>query len=294
MGIFPIYYSVMSRTVTQSPPASVPGATPLLSADAVADVFRRLLQSVLRLAVKAGLRYAELDVILREELLRIAQEEIDPAQRANASKLSVMTGLHRKFVATHLSEASNRSQSTAPRSETAISQVFQRWAHEARRKPAMKRLRIADSPRKASFTELARSLVSDVHPRTILDELVRLGLVHEADGYVELLADSFTPKGRSDALLGLMKDNASAMLDTSVSNILAIRPLQLEQSIWGLGITLESAQAIANVAAEGWRESHSKLFHAISDAPEAPKGESTYRIRVGMYVNYEAHSATST
>ncbi len=284
----------MSHAVAQSPPASVPGATSLLSADAVAGVFRRLLQSVLRLAVKAGLRYAELDLILREELVRVAQQEIDGAQRANASKLSVMTGLHRKFVAAHLAGESDASGSPAARSETAVSQVFQRWAHEARRKPALKRLAIAGDGKKKSFTELARSLVTDVHPRAILDELVRLGLASEAEGSVELLSDTFTPKGRSDALLALMKDNSSAMLDTSVANVLATRPLQLEQSIWGLGISLESAQKIAGVAADGWRDAHAKLFEAISDAPEAAKGDETYRIRIGMYVNYESHPGAST
>lgn len=289
MGIFPIYDSVMSHTAAQLPPASAPGATSLLSAEAVASLIRRLLQSVLRLAVKSGLRYPELDTILREELIRVARQEIDPTQRDNASKLSVMTGLHRKWVASQLIETTSvRSEAPAiQRSRTATSQVFERWAFEARRKPAMKSLPIAGAGTRKGFTEIAKSLVTDVHPRAILDELIRLGLVGENEGVVTLLADTFTPKGRSDELLALMNDNASAMLDTSVANVLKTRPLQLEQSIWGLGISIESADVIAAIASSQWRATHDALFKAISDAPEAAPHETQHRIRIGMYVNYE-------
>lgn len=280
----------MSHTAAQSPPASAPGATSLLSAEAVSNVIRRLLASVLRLAIKSGLRYRELDLILREELIRSARDEIGSSDRDNASKLSVMTGLHRKFVTAQL-DHDNLPQQNSPnkqRSRTATAQIFERWVYEARRKPAMKTLPIAASGRQRGFNELAKSLVTDVHPRAILDELVRLGLVAEdASGEVRLLADSFTPKGRSDDLLALMNDNASAMLDTSVANILQTRPLQLDQSIWGLGVSLASAEAIANVAKLGWQSTRNALFDAISDTPEANATETPHRIRIGMYVNFE-------
>jgi hypothetical protein len=280
----------MSRSVAQPSPAKAPGATTPVSAPAVARVLRRVIRTVLRLAVKAGLRYPEIDEIVRTELVFEARAQIGSDQQDNASKLSVMTGLHRKYIAaclTAVSTAQNGRARETPRPRLATAQVFERWAFEARRNPAMRSLKLTATGRRKGFAELARTIVTDVHPRAVLDELVRLGLALENGDQIKLLADTFTPKRESDELLNLLCDNAGAMLSTSVENVMKTRPSQLEQSIWGEGISMECAEKIAAIASAGWRNAHESLFAAISDAPEAPTGERKHRIRIGMYVNYE-------
>jgi hypothetical protein len=290
MGIFPIYSLVMSRTVAQPSPAKVPGATTPISVRAASNAIRRVIRTILRLAIRAGLRYPEIDKIVRAELVFEARTQIDSAQKDNASKLSMMTGLHRKYIAACLSELNtpvNRRSADTQRPRAATAQVFERWAYEARRKPKMRSLSLAGGGRRKGFADLARTIVTDVHPRAILDELIRLGLVAENGDEVQLLAETFTPKGESDELVNLLRDNAGAMLSTSVENVMKSRPSQLEQSIAGDGISIESAEKIAAIASARWRDAHESLFSAISDAPEASPSERKHRIRIGMYVNYE-------
>ena len=50
------------------------------------------------------------------------------------------------------------------------------------------------TPEEASFEQLAQSISRDFHPRSILDELVRLGLADVQAETVRLRATSFVPR----------------------------------------------------------------------------------------------------
>jgi hypothetical protein len=287
MGIFPIYDLVMSHSSSQPSPASAASATSSISKKAAAQMFRELLRPILRLAIKAGLRYAELDDALREALFEEARAASDPTKRSNASALSLMTGLHRKETAARLisKAADSTAQDVRVRRQAIVSQVFERWLREARRRPSRNRLPSSDG--KESFAALAKKVVTDVHPRAVLDELLRLGLVAEANGQVELLSDSFTPPGAADDRVPLMIENASALLRTCVGNTLAEAKPQLEQAIWGESISLEDAIKLDDLARTQWKRSRRELFDAISETPEAARDETRYRVRIGMYVSYD-------
>ncbi len=286
----------MSHLSAKPSPASVAGATSSISVSAAARMFRELLRPILRLAVKSGLRYAELDGILRSVLFDEARNECDVSKRANASALSLMTGLHRKEISSQMGRAAGDNSTTEKiaRERPIASQVFEHWARRAQRNPLHRTLPSLDAPRSIeSFATMAKRVVTDVHPRAILDELVRLGLVSENNGEVSLLTETFTPTGASDDRIPLMIDNAGALLRTCSKNSLGTDPPQLEQAIWGRGVTLEEAVKIEALARENWKRSHKELFDAIARAPESTDAHDRYEIRVGMYTNYTAMTASS-
>jgi Family of unknown function (DUF6502) len=253
-------------------------------------MFEQLLRPILQLAIKSGLRYGDLDTILRAVLFDEARNECEPSKRTNASSLSMMTGLHRKEVASLLGEADKMSSVPGrnQRKRDIASQVFEYWARQTQRNPSRRSLSVlASSPRGESFVAMTKRVVSDVHPRAVLDELVRLGVVSEENGRVTLVSETFTPAGASDDRIPLMIDNAGAMLRTCGQNSIGVEQPQLEQAIWGEGITLEDAQKLDAIARSQWNRSRKVLFDAISRAPEAPPSSVRYRARIGMYVNYE-------
>jgi Family of unknown function (DUF6502) len=286
--IFPFNISAMSHLSAKPSPAAAAGATSSISVAAAMKLIRPLLRFAVRLAIRSGLKYAELDEAIRAELFFGARHQCSDDQRANASKLSLMTGLHRKDISQRLNALNDpKTSETSPLSLSVVSQVFARWAHEVRRNKRAQILPLSDSAGRMSFMQLSRIVVTDVHPRAVLDELIRLGFVSEKDNHVKLMSTTFTPAGAADDRLKLFADNANAMLSTGLENILDTRPRQPEYAIWGKGISFDNAKRISDIAMEQWQITRNVIFKAISDAPEAASGEAPHNVRVGIYVNYE-------
>jgi hypothetical protein len=281
----------MSHSVAQPSPASAPGATTPPSPENVIRALRVLIRPLVRLAIKAGVKYADLDELIRSSLIDEAKAQCAENERTNGSKLSMMTGLHRKEIADRLSSAHADSAihvSDRPKQPVAR-QVFEKWAHEARKRSKLRRLAIVSNRKAAiTFTRIVREIVTDVHPRSVLDELVRLGAVRELDGYVEMTGSSFTAPTSADTRLSLLSTNAGAMLRTSTENVLITRSPQLEQAIGGSGISLEAAVSITAIASEHWQKMRSALYDALVSADEVTDpGTEKYQIRIGTYANYE-------
>jgi Family of unknown function (DUF6502) len=270
-------------------------AASLKSASIVRMALERLLAPVSRLALSFGLKYQELDEILRGLLVREAEQAMRarPDGRLNTSQMSVMTGLQRKEI--------NRLQALAARgyaedgmsgaSRSLASQVLLRWVEELDTHPERVLLPVLPAiPSRAnslSFAQLAASVVTDVHHRATLDELIRLGLVREEDGMVQLLSDAFVPRHAPADRLVLMAQNAAAHLNTGVDNLDGSNAPRLEQAIWGEGISLADCARLDGVARKAWLDAHRTLFREISDTPEVPAGEVRHRVRIGMYVHCE-------
>lgn len=259
-----------------------------VSSDAARAAIAGLLQPLLRLALQAGLKYADLDALLREGLLRLAPKVVDAE---NVSQVSVLTGLNRKAVAQW------RKAPAEPGAVRSLAgQVFTLWRHVREQEPQLRRLplnqplqRVRGRGRKLpqSFAALARQVSRDVHPRSMLDELLRLGLAEQRQGEVELVEDAFVPKADADARLALMAANAASHVAAGVDNCAAgVRPW-LEQSIWADGVSRADCVLLDERARALWQEAHRQLFDAIAAMPEAAEGEPRHRVRVGIYVHAE-------
>ncbi len=271
---------------------------PSVSRAGAFSALRTLLRPAVRLALGAGLKFGDLDGLLRELLAEVGQAELArraPTGRVNLSALSVLTGLHRK----ELARLCDPDQSLAAQgdalpsdSRSAASQVLLNWAREAEQDGALLCLSLAD------FTERARRWVTDVHPRAVLDELLRLGLVRqheEAGGPLELLSPQFVPSTPGDDRLLLMAGNVRAHLEAGVRNSLPAHPgapTTLEQSLGGEGMALADCQAVAQLARGQWQAVHRQMFDAISKAPACvatagQPADAPHRIQIGMFVLVE-------
>ena len=277
MGIYPIYTKTMLNR--QSIAA--------VSRAAAFAALRLMLRPAVFLALRAGLKYADLDALLRRLLVDLGTHELrrgaGSSTRLNASAVSVLTGLHRKEVARLSGESDDASAPIPSDTRSAASQVLLRWVREVDARPQHAVLSLA------AFTDLARSWLSDVHPRAVLDELQRLGLVRESDDEVELLADSFVPVAAGDDRLLLMAENVRAHLETGLHNSLELTAStpRLEQAIWGEGMRQSDCDAVAAMARAEWAKTYESLYTALEAAPEATDGVPKRRMRIGMYVHIE-------
>jgi hypothetical protein len=246
----------------------------------------RVLRPLVRLALAFGIKHADLEDLLRDILVDEARRAwLQKGTEPNISQLSVTTGLNRKAVTTKVREAAD----DLPKSElSAEAKTITLWLQMFADDPKLRSLPIVAEGSGPSFEALARHASrGNVHHRTILDELVRLGMVSEGDGRVELDAAGFVPANDLKEMLAFLGDNTRDHLSAAVSNTLGATPPMLERSVFAGGISLEDCERIHQFVRQHWSGLHHGLTQEMSRAYEASDKNSTGRIRVGIYTYYE-------
>ncbi len=163
---------------------------------------------------------------LKEVFVAVAARDFRLEGRTlSDSRISLLTGVHRKDVrAIRESEHPLSSPRAGGLGATAVGRWLGDPAYAAGegRPRTLPRLPPED-PSAPSFESLVASISKDVRPRTVLDELVRLGVVawDQARDEVRLLQEAFVPAGPGDALLGFFRDNLHDHLAAAVGNLLA-------------------------------------------------------------------------
>ena len=258
----------------------------------VLATLRVLLRPIVRLSIAHGVKFQQLSELLKVVLLDVAESDLRAeGRRANASLLSVVTGLHRKDVNRLLRQRGEPEPAAEPSIE---SQVFTRWITDPAYLDAVGRprplARIATPGLPdGSFEALARGVTSDVHPRAIFDSLMRLGMValDERDR-VTLLTERFVPSSELAQMLGFVRDNNHDHLAASVANAMGQAPPFLEQSLFADGLRPESAARLQDQAREAWlrlvREFVPVAERMVAnDQARAGVAEASTRVRIGMY-----------
>ena len=251
------------------------------------DACLRVLLPLATLAVERGVPYAKLDELLRGafvEAARTAHPNVS-AQRG-ASRISAATGLTRREVARLMQPPVSAETSRS----SPATQVFSRWLTD----PA---LRSADGTARAlprqgppvSFESLAQSVTKDVHPRTLLEELLRLRLarVDEAADTVQLLRETFVPSDDEARMFGFLGDNVGDHLRGAVANVLAQGPRNIEQAVFAHGLSSESIASLRPLVAQQWQAVARSLVPAVQqliDDDISTGRQANQRVRVGLYM----------
>lgn len=251
----------------------------------------RLMRPLVRLALAAGIKHQQLEELLRELLLDEASLlwKKNGVARPNVSQISVTTGLNRKDVSQRVRVSVNDG---LPLTEaSAAARVFTYWLQMAGKQSGLKALPVIGASH--SFESYARTATrGDVHHRVVLDELVRLGMVTESEGRVELTAEAFVPSKDDKTMLSFLADNGHDHLMAAVENVLTRQPLFLERSIFAEGVSRRDCENIQNSMRKDWAVTHERLMDTLSQAIEVPPSEGTHRMRVGIYTYFEPLDST--
>ncbi len=252
-----------------------------------------LMAPVVRWLLRNGVSYGAFADVLKQVFVEAARGELERAgAKPTGSALSVLSGVHRKDVRT-LDALAQQAGDPAPtvRGVPLASQVFTRWltARRYRMKDGQPKP-LPRAGRAISFESLARELSSDVHPRTVLDELVRLGLVRLEGDLAVPISTSFTPSRQLDAMTALFAANAADHLAAAVHNLgvqgMAEAPTFLEQSLFANGLSAESVAKLSDRSRAMWRQALDPLVEMATKrvrADAAGDPASRHRMRVGVY-----------
>lgn len=268
-------------------PDTGPPAHPAPPVDDVLRAIGVILAPLIRLLLASGADYPRLASELKPLFVEQARLELDRAGRnATDSALSLLSGVHRKDVQAW---RQGRLQGRTARAVSISSQVFARWVQDPLYRDRRKRPR--PLPRNGpapSFEALSRSITQDVHPYTVLSELMRLGLVQvqEVQGHTTVvpLRDGFVPATSSPETLELFGANLSDHAAAAVANLLVQAP-RLEQSVFAVGITAESAQHLSELARKLWAQARSEMISEAARRYDADqtREDATCRMRFGAY-----------
>ena len=265
-----------SQAATKPPPA--PGGPALTGALAA------LLEPIAALAVARGLPFASVEDLLKAAFVDAARRaQPEAAGQRIVSRVSTATGLTRREVTRLFGTEGSRP----PPRPSPATQVFTRW----RADPALKNRRgqPITLPRQGaapSFEALARSMTQDVHPRSLLDELCRLGLVSVEDDTVKLLRESVVASGDRDRAYGFLGGNVGDHLRAAVANVLAETPPHVEQAVFADELSVESMAAFRDIAKAQWQAllaATVPALQALVDADAASNRVRDRRVRIGLY-----------
>ncbi|MEO8653251.1 MAG: DUF6502 family protein [Ramlibacter sp.] len=255
----------------------------------------RVLAPLLPLLLREGVTFQRLVTALKQALLEEAPAVLlDSGVRVSDSSVSTLTGIHRKDVREWRSVGRPRPQA---KSFGAVMTAFSRWSTDPDYCDASGRPRVLERNGGAgSFEALAASVSNDVRPRTVLQELLRLGVAElvadaseDAEDRVRLRVDAFVPSEGTPEMLQLLSDNVADHLAAAVHNVLGATPPMLEQSIYADNLRPQSVERMRALVRKTWQAAFPAIVRKATALREDDSGQqgADQRMRIGMYFYYE-------
>lgn len=258
--------------------------------EALLGAMQHLLGPLAQLAVARGLTFPVLKELLKQELVRAARIGNAGEAARDISRVATATGLTRREV-TRLSL--DRPPALADRPSPAT-QLFTRW--QADRKLRDRKGKPRALPRQGpapSFEALAQAITRDVHPRSLLEQLLHLGLaVHDAESdTVRLIEDAFVPRDDHARMLRFLGQNVGDHMAASVANVLGDEHQHFEQALFADELSDASVTAAKKLIQAQWRSLMAALVPELEDLVRADAANSkadkahraNRRLRIGLY-----------
>jgi hypothetical protein len=260
---------------------------PTGSPPAVTAAVERLLIPLLRVMIHFGVTFPMLGSLLKRAYVEAATRHFALADKElSDSRVALLTGLHRKDI----SVLRHRPEETPTgRPGTLSAQVISRWiGHPDWRDDEGRPLALPrTSEAGRSFEALVSGISRDIRSRTLLDELLRIGLVRErADGLLELLDAADVPSGDLDRMAYYFGRNLADHLSAAGHNLIGEAPPHMERALAFDGL---SEAAVAQLTAEAGRLGMEVLTRlnamavTLADA-DPPLPEASRRFVAGLYV----------
>ena len=265
--------------------------SPETRSDLALDAALRVMAPLVEWLLHEGVTHSRLANGLKQTFLDAAPGVLEGcATKVSDSSISTLTGIHRKDVREWRSVGRPLPQS---RTFGTVAELFTRWANDldyCDSKGHPRVLRRVGGP--GSFEALAASVSSDVHPHTLLAELIRLGLADcidtEAEGEgdkVRLCTQALVPRKGAAEMLQFFSCNVGDHLAAATHNLRQSGAPMLEQSVFADELRPESVAAMNALARQIWLRASHEIVRDATRLCEQDRGQSEadQRVRIGMY-----------
>ncbi len=260
-----------------------------------------LLRPLARLLLRHGVAYPAFAAALKRVFIEAAQDELKSNDRAlTDSAVSLLSGVHRRDVR-NLTRPDKAPDPAASAPMNMATQVVARWLSLPQYQDADgQAIPLARTTPAGGFDALVTSISTDVRPRAVLEEMLRLGIVQESEAGISLLDAGFAPRQGFAEMAQLLQANTHDHIAAAADNLDRGSNF-LEQSIFVDQITAQSAQRLHAVSAKAWRSAFKTVMLEAAqrfedDKAHAPPEQRTHRARFGsyFYAQEENHNADDT
>lgn len=184
----------------------------------IARCLQRLLVPIMRFCVRQGLRVQEITEASKVALIEAAIAEIKQGDGiVNISRLSVVTGLHRRDVMRIY-----RDEEIKDSERGVVPRLIGQWQNDKRLITKAGTPRVLDcSGDRSEFAEVVKNISGDLHWATILFELERIGAVERTSNGVKLMMGAYVPKGDLEEGFKILCADTEDLLEAVEENIFA-------------------------------------------------------------------------
>lgn len=260
-------------------------------------VVSRLMAPLARLCLANGVTFATAEEVLKRAFVQEANA-LQPGapEHGMVSRISTATGINRREV-TRLTKVKTAG---LIRKHPLATEILARWTTDTlfRDKDGAPSTlsRLGATP---SFEALAQTVTRDVHPRSIMDELIRLGVMtfDEKRDQVSLTRADFVPSSDSRQMLGLLGDNVGDHLSAAVANVLHDGSRHLEQAVFADELSAESIKALRPLVNDQWKALRENMVPTLTALIESDKRAGRVqdqRIRIGLYSFSDSETDSDT
>ena len=261
---------------------------------------RRLTRPLIKVLIARGVTAPVLYRMIKGLYVEVAERDfrLDGAVPTD-SRISVLTGVHRKDVRS-LRQAGSRGEPAVTRTASLMATVIGRWLAapeftDADGRPRPLARQPGDGP---SFEGLVRAISTDVRPRTVLDELLRQGVVRldEDSDQVTLSAEALIDRDDGEDRFHFFALNLGDHLSAAGENVLADGEAPfLERAVFYNNLTPDSLDRIevrAGSLAKTALADLNRFAYSRQQADDRAEAAS-HRFRFGVYFYREDEEAAT-
>ncbi|MGO1500106.1 MAG: DUF6502 family protein [Marinobacter sp.] len=222
----------------------------------------RILRPLARLLLRNGIPYGEFSELVKRAYVEAALEDFPGERRKPTdSGAAVMTGLTRKEVKRQREILAGQHTGKSEILHTnRASRVVSGWVHDTifQNSAGDPAILAFDGP--LSFCELAKKYSGDMPPRSVLDELLRVGVVSvgKDTGKLTLKQRAYIPTGDNKEMLQIFGEDVSDLIATVDHNL--IRGEGGQQPLFQRTLTYNN---IPPEVMEAWRKHAAKQSQAL-------------------------------
>lgn len=220
---------------------------------AFAEVLEEHLRMIARVLIARGVTIGAATETLKGALVAAAEEQGDT--KPSDSRISLMTGLHRKDVR-RLRDA---QRPAVPRAVPNVAaRAIATWATDSAfaAEGAPRPLSRVDTDDGPGFDSLVRRIKADLAPGTLLQALIEQGAVEDAsDGVFRLTRTRLVPDDEAEARLAAYRLSVGAHLEVATANLAARAGggARFDQAVRHTNLSPQSVRTLDGLAQDGAR-----------------------------------------
>ena len=247
-----------------------------------------LCKPLIQLLIEKGVTFPQFRELIKELYVEVADTHFSlDDKKPSDSRIFVLTGVHRKDIK-RIRQQDKEQDSTISSSASLSGEIVARWIsmpeymdENGNPRPLLKNKKSSES----EFDQLVSSVNKDVRPKVILEEWLRLNIVHMEDDYVVLNQSAFVTNKEFNDMAYYLGHNVHDHIASCVNNILEYNEPMLERSVYYASLTEDSVNKLRTISN---KKSNELLQHLNKQAikfydADKDKDDANHRMRLGIY-----------